>query len=75
MSENMKTEFPTQSHNNANEEKIGLMEKVGFGLGDLACNFVWGAMGTYVVYFYTDVVGVAAGIIGTIMLFSVCLMA
>lgn len=70
MSETIKTEFPTQSHNNANEEKIGLTEKVGFGLGDLATNFVWGAMGTYIVYFYTDVVGVAAGIIGTIMLFS-----
>lgn len=64
-------EKPNESnHNNDSEEKIGIGEKVGFGLGDLATNLVWGAMGTYIVYFYTDVVGVAAGVIGTILLFS-----
>ncbi|MEC5271723.1 MFS transporter [Caldifermentibacillus hisashii] len=70
MAEVVKQDNSIQNTNNVKEEKIGLTEKVGFGLGDLATNFVWGAMGTYIVYFYTDVIGVAAGIIGTIMLFS-----
>ncbi|PWW31503.1 MFS transporter [Chromohalobacter israelensis] len=51
-------------------EKIGLLEKIGYGCGDLASNFIWQAMSIFIVYYYTDVIGVAAGIIGSIMLFS-----
>lgn len=50
--------------------KVGVKEKIGFGLGDLATNLAWASMSMFIVYFYTDVVGVAAGIIGTIILFS-----
>ncbi|HZH61160.1 MAG TPA: MFS transporter [Metabacillus sp.] len=51
-------------------EKIGLTEKFGYGLGDLASNFVWQAMSIFIVFFYTDVVGIAASVVGTILLFS-----
>ncbi|REC95998.1 GPH family glycoside/pentoside/hexuronide:cation symporter [Kushneria indalinina DSM 14324] len=51
-------------------EKIGLLEKVGYGCGDLASNFIWQAMSIFIVYYYTDVIGIAAGVIGSIMLFS-----
>ncbi|WP_077622572.1 MFS transporter [Sediminibacillus massiliensis] len=54
----------------AADEKIGLLEKVGYGTGDLASNFIWTAMSTFIVYYYTDVIGIAAGIVGSIMLFS-----
>lgn len=50
--------------------QIGTRERLSFGAGDLATNIAWGAIATYVVYFYTDVIGVAAAAVGTIMLFS-----
>ncbi|WP_082306963.1 MFS transporter [Bacillus sp. FJAT-27245] len=54
----------------SNNNKVGLSEKIGYGLGDLATNLAWASMSMFIVYFYTDVVGVAAGIVGTIILFS-----
>lgn len=51
-------------------KKIGFNERLGYGSGDLAINFVWASMGLYIVYFYTDVIGISAGIVGTIMLIS-----
>lgn len=51
-------------------QKLGLKDYVSFGIGDMAINFTFASLGMYVVYFYTDVVGVAAGVIGTLMLFS-----
>ncbi|WP_419955175.1 MFS transporter [Neobacillus niacini] len=50
--------------------KVGTMERVGFGFGDLAINFAWASMGMFIVYFYTDVVGVGAALVGTILLLS-----
>lgn len=51
-------------------KKIGLVERLGFGCGDLAVNFVWASMGMFIVYFYTDVAGIAAGVVGTIMIIT-----
>ncbi|WP_147917138.1 MFS transporter [Ruania zhangjianzhongii] len=50
--------------------KIGTKERLSFGAGDLATNIAWGAMSTYIVFFYTDIIGAAAAAIGTIMLVS-----
>lgn len=52
------------------KEKLGFTDYVGFGFGDMAVNFTFASLGMFVVYFYTDVVGISAGIIGTLMLFS-----
>jgi GPH family glycoside/pentoside/hexuronide:cation symporter len=51
-------------------QKISFGEKFGYGLGDLASNLVFAAMGTFMTFFYTDVAGIGAGVIGTIMLIS-----
>ncbi|TSI14150.1 MFS transporter [Brevibacterium aurantiacum] len=51
-------------------EKPGFVEKLGYGMAGGANNVVWTGISTFLVYFYTDVVGVAAGLIGTIFLFS-----
>jgi len=51
-------------------KKVDFAERLGFGLGDLAVNFTWASLGMFVVYFYTDVIGLGAGIVGTIMLTS-----
>src|SRR5690625_1019084 len=50
--------------------KVGTKERLSFGAGDFATNIAWGAMSTYIIYFYTDIVGAAAAAIGTIMLLS-----
>ncbi|MBS4206666.1 MFS transporter [Bacillus sp. FJAT-50079] len=57
-------EHPPISHS------VGTMERVGFGFGDLAINFAWASMGMFIVYFYTDVVGIGAALVGTILLVS-----
>lgn len=51
-------------------EKPGRVEKLGYGMAGGANNVVWTGISTFLVYFYTDVVGIAAGLIGTIFLFS-----
>jgi len=51
-------------------KKIGFVERLGYGSGDLAVNFVWASMGMFIVYFYTDVIGISAAIVGTLMLVS-----
>ncbi|MFP3398003.1 MFS transporter [Brevibacterium sp. H602] len=51
-------------------EKPGRIEKLGYGMAGGANNVVWTGISTFLVYFYTDVVGIAAGLIGTIFLFS-----
>lgn len=50
--------------------KVSFGEKCAFGIGDLAINFVWSSIGLFIVYFYTDVVGISAGIVGILMLIS-----
>lgn len=50
--------------------KVSLKERLSFGAGDLATNIAWGAMSTYIIFFYTDIIGAAAATIGTILLVS-----
>lgn len=52
-------------------EKIHLKEKFSYGLGDVACNVVYALTTSLLIYFYTNVVGISAAMIGTIMLFTV----
>ncbi|WP_431803382.1 MFS transporter [Halobacillus andaensis] len=50
--------------------KIGFIEKIGYGLGDLASNLIFAAISMFLTFYYTDVVGVSAAIVGTIILVS-----
>ncbi len=38
-------------------EKLSVLEKVGYSLGDLAANLVFQTLMTYLAYFYTDIYG------------------
>ncbi|WP_087504666.1 MFS transporter [Neiella marina] len=51
-------------------EKLKLSEKVGYGLGDAAFNFVWMTFIYFQIYFYTDVFGISAAAIGTMLLLT-----
>ncbi len=50
--------------------KVAFGEKVAFGVGDLAVNFVWSSISIFIVYFYTDIIGIGAAMVGTLMLIS-----
>jgi GPH family glycoside/pentoside/hexuronide:cation symporter len=48
--------------------KIGVLEKIGYGLGDGASNLIWMIFIYYQSNFYTDVYGLAAAAAGTMLL-------
>ncbi len=51
-------------------EKIGTVEKIAYGGGDLASNLILVLASTYATFFYTDALGLNPAIIGSIMMFS-----
>ncbi|MDR3596844.1 MFS transporter [Clostridium sp.] len=57
---------------NVENEKtsVGFIERLAFGCGDLANNVVYSAISTFLLFYYTDVIGVSAAAVGTIMLIS-----
>ena len=57
---------------NSNEEdtSLGVAERTAYGLGNFANAFMFIAIMTFLTFYYTDVIGLNAGIIGTIMLAS-----
>ena len=42
---------------NNSSQKISIVEKIGYSLGDLAANLVFQTLVTYLAYFYTDIYG------------------
>lgn len=51
-------------------EKISLKEKVGYGLGDAASSMFWKIFSMYLMFFYTDVYGLAPAVVGTMFLIT-----
>ncbi len=49
-------------------QKLGFGEKVGYGFGDLASVLFWQTLTAYLLYFYTDVFGIAAASAGTMIM-------
>ncbi|MEO1175038.1 MAG: MFS transporter, partial [Myxococcota bacterium] len=49
-------------------EKIGLGEKIGYGLGDTASNLYFQFFNLFLFYYYTDVYGLDPAAIGTMYL-------
>lgn len=45
---------------NTGNQKISVVEKIGYSLGDLAANLVFQTLVTYLAYFYTDIYGLKA---------------
>ncbi|KFF11391.1 transporter [Chryseobacterium soli] len=45
---------------NNQSQKISVLEKIGYSLGDLAANLVFQTLVTYLAYFYTDIYGLKA---------------
>jgi len=51
-------------------EKLSFREKVGFGCGDFASNLFFMMFTMYGLYFYTDVFGIPAAVVGSIFLIA-----
>lgn len=50
--------------------KVSLKEKIGYGLGDAASSMFWKLMGVYLLFFYTDIYGIEAKVVGTMFLIT-----
>ena len=49
-------------------DRISLKEKIGYSLGDAASNFYWKTFEFFLMIFYTDVFGISAAAVGTMLL-------
>ncbi|MEK4670070.1 MFS transporter [Niallia sp. FSL R7-0271] len=49
-------------------QKIRLNEKIGYATGDLACNFIYQTVSSYLLFFYTDIFGITAAAAGLMFL-------
>lgn len=52
------------------QQGLSIKEKLAYGLGDSAANLVFQTQIAFLMFFYTDVAGIAAGTAGTILLIS-----
>lgn len=52
------------------KKNLVMRQRLGFGAADMASNFVWPMITTYLAVFYTDVAGIDAIAVGMIMLLS-----
>lgn len=53
-----------------NVKKLKLVQKLGYGVGDFGSNYCWSFVASFVLIYFTNVLGVSAAVIGTIMLMS-----
>lgn len=49
-------------------QKLSVKEKFGYGLGDVGSSVVFQLVANFIMYFYTDVLGIAAAAAGTLLL-------
>jgi GPH family glycoside/pentoside/hexuronide:cation symporter len=49
-------------------DRISLKEKIGYSFGDAASNFYWKTFEFFLMIFYTDVFGISAAAVGTMLL-------
>ncbi|MBY9080263.1 glycoside-pentoside-hexuronide (GPH):cation symporter [Paenibacillus sp. HN-1] len=49
-------------------QKLSLLEKVSYGLGDTASNLIYAVVTTYLTYYFTDIYGIGAAAVGTLLL-------
>jgi len=54
----------------ADTAPLKFQEKLGYGLGDTASNFFFQVFNLFLLYYYTDVFGLAPAVVGTMFLTS-----
>ncbi|WP_049721341.1 MFS transporter [Gilvimarinus polysaccharolyticus] len=56
-----------QQASNDRLAKLTWRERIGYGLGDAGFNFYWAIIGSYLIFFYTDVFGISAAAAATMV--------
>jgi glycoside/pentoside/hexuronide:cation symporter, GPH family len=51
-------------------QPLRLREKIGFGFGDAASSMFWKLFSMYLMFFYTDIFGIPAALVGTMFLIT-----
>ncbi len=51
-------------------EKLKIKEKIGYGFGDFASSMFWKMFSVYLLFFYTDIFGISAAVVGTMFLIT-----
>lgn len=51
------------------EVTLAFKERMGIGIAGFATNLVWSSMSSYILFYYTDVIGLSAALLSTMMLF------
>ena len=59
--------WPTRQTTSDAQQKLSVVEKVGYGLGDTAANFIFQTMVMFQLAFYTDTFGITAAAAGTLL--------
>lgn len=52
------------------QQKLTIKEKIGYGFGDFASSMFWKIFSVYLLYYYTDVFGISAAVVGTMFLIT-----
>ena len=60
----------TKNEQSSNVAPFGIQDKVGYMFGDLANDFTFILSSSFMLKFYTDVMGISAGVVGTLMMAS-----
>src|SRR5699024_746106 len=67
----MQTTQPEKSETQTvKTQELKMSEKLTFGLGDFRANYSWTFIASFITIYLTDVAGIGAGIIGTIILIA-----
>lgn len=57
----------TQAQTTDRMAKLSWRERIGYGLGDAGFNFYWAIIGSYLIFFYTDIFGISAAAAATMV--------
>lgn len=60
----------TQTEHALASARIGMREKIGYGLGDMGFNFYWANISAFLLIFYTDTMGLPVAAVGTMILIT-----
>lgn len=55
---------------NSNEKGLPLIKKIAYGVGDFGSNYCWTFIAGFAMLYFTNVLGVSAGVVGTLMMVS-----
>lgn len=49
------------------EKSLPLWRKLGYGIGDAGGNYAWSVVSSFILIYFTNVIGLQAGVVGVLM--------